>query len=73
MAAQNYGLITGLKMSEVSTKINILGFSQAQMEAFFKTMDEPKFRAVQVMKWIHQFGADDFESMTNVSKNCVKS
>ena len=55
-------------MSEVSTKINILGFSQAQMEAFFKTMDEPKFRAVQVMKWIHQFGADDFESMSNVSK-----
>ena len=55
-------------MSEVSTKINILGFSQTQMEAFFKTMDEPKFRAVQVMKWIHQFGADDFESMSNVSK-----
>lgn len=55
-------MFTGLKMSEVSTKINILGFSQAQMEAFFKTMDEPKFRAVQVMKWIHQFGADDFEA-----------
>ena len=68
MAAQNDVLLTGLKMSEVSTKINILGFSQAQMEAFFSTMDEPKFRAVQVMKWIHQFGVDDFESMTNVSK-----
>jgi 23S rRNA (adenine2503-C2)-methyltransferase len=67
MAAQNYGLLTGFKMSEVNTKINILGFSQAQMEAFFKTMDEPKFRAVQVMKWIHQFGVDDFDSMTKVS------
>ena len=68
MAAQNYVLLTGLKMAEVSTKMNILGFSQTQMETFFKTMDEPKFRAIQVMKWIHQFGADDFESMTNVSK-----
>ncbi|HCH23138.1 MAG TPA: 23S rRNA (adenine(2503)-C(2))-methyltransferase RlmN [Oceanospirillaceae bacterium] len=55
-------------MSEVTQKTNILGFSQAQMEDFFATMGEPKFRATQVLKWIHQFGAEDFESMTNVSK-----
>ena len=55
-------------MSEVTQKTNILGFSQAQMEDFFATLGEPKFRATQVLKWIHQFGAEDFESMTNVSK-----
>ena len=55
-------------MSEVSAKTNILGFSPSQMEAYFKAMNEPRFRAIQVMKWIHQFGAEDFESMTNVSK-----
>jgi len=36
MAAQKYVLLTGFIMSEVSTKMNILGFSQAQMEAFFQ-------------------------------------
>ena len=55
-------------MSEVTQKTNILGFSQAQMEDFFAAMGEPKFRATQVLKWIHQFGADDFDAMTNVSK-----
>ena len=55
-------------MTNEVQKTNILGFSQAQMEEFFVTLGEPKFRATQVLKWIHQFGADDFESMTNVSK-----
>ena len=55
-------------MSKVAQKTNILGFPQSQMEDFFATLGEPKFRATQVLKWIHQFGADDFESMTNVSK-----
>ncbi len=27
-----------------------------------------KFRADQVMKWIHHFAVDDFAAMTNVSK-----
>lgn len=52
----------------MTQKTNILGFSQAQMEDFFADMGEPKFRATQVLKWIHQFGADDFDAMTNVSK-----
>lgn len=52
----------------MTQKTNILGFSQAQMEDFFAAMGEPKFRATQVLKWIHQFGADDFDAMTNVSK-----
>ena len=52
----------------MTQKTNILGFSQAQMEDFFADLGEPKFRATQVLKWIHQFGADDFDAMTNVSK-----
>lgn len=49
-------------------KVNLLGFSQAKMEAFFESIGEKKFRAVQVLKWIHQMGVDDFEQMTNISK-----
>ncbi|RYY76115.1 MAG: 23S rRNA (adenine(2503)-C(2))-methyltransferase RlmN [Gammaproteobacteria bacterium] len=52
-----------------STKVNLLGMSEAKLIAFFETLGEPKFRAVQVLKWIHQLGADNFEDMTNVSKS----
>ena len=49
-------------------KINLLGLSRKQMEAFFTDMGEKAFRATQVMKWIYQEGADDFDAMTNLSK-----
>ncbi|HOY24395.1 MAG TPA: 23S rRNA (adenine(2503)-C(2))-methyltransferase RlmN, partial [Cellvibrio sp.] len=52
-----------------STKVNLLGLSEAKLIAFFETLGEPKFRAVQVLKWIHQLGADSFDDMTNVSKS----
>ena len=52
-----------------SAKVNLLGMSEAKLIAFFETLGEPKFRAVQVLKWIHQLGADNFEDMTNVSKS----
>ncbi len=38
------------------------------MEAFFLAHGEPKFRATQVLKWIHHFGLDDFDAMTNIGK-----
>src|SRR3954470_9977132 len=52
-----------------AAKVNLLGLSEAKLIAFFETLGEPKFRAVQVLKWIHQLGADNFEDMTNVSKS----
>jgi 23S rRNA (adenine2503-C2)-methyltransferase len=50
-------------------KVNLLGMSEAKLVAFFETIGEKKFRAVQVLKWIHQYGADNFDDMTNVSKD----
>lgn len=50
-------------------KINLLGFSKAKMEDFFDSIGEKRFRAIQVVKWIHQQGATDFEQMTNLSKS----
>ncbi|WP_346795696.1 23S rRNA (adenine(2503)-C(2))-methyltransferase RlmN [Halomonas sp. Bachu 37] len=48
---------------------NLLGLSREAMEAFFLSIGEKKFRAAQVMKWIHHEGCDDFASMTNLSKS----
>lgn len=52
-----------------SAKVNLLGMPEAKLVAFFESMGEKKFRAIQVMKWIHQLGADNFDAMTNVSKD----
>lgn len=51
-----------------TTKINLLGLSRLQLEQFFGSLGEKPFRAGQLMKWIHQFGVDDLEQMTNISK-----
>ncbi|GGX38465.1 23S rRNA (adenine(2503)-C(2))-methyltransferase RlmN [Saccharospirillum salsuginis] len=57
-------------MSEPNTqKVNLLGMGLPALEAFFvDTLGEKKFRAVQVMKWIHQRGVDNFDDMTDISK-----
>ncbi|MGB3609314.1 MAG: 23S rRNA (adenine(2503)-C(2))-methyltransferase RlmN [Cellvibrio sp.] len=49
-------------------KVNLLGLPETKLVAFFESLGEKRFRAVQVMKWIHQLGADNFDAMTNVSK-----
>jgi len=66
---------TGVKMNpgsdpnETSTnKVNLLGMTRPQMEDFFESIGEKRFRAHQIMKWIHFFGVDDFEAMTNLGK-----
>lgn len=52
----------------VAEKTNLMGLSQAKLEAFFETLGEKRFRAAQLLKWIHQLGVTDFDEMTNVSK-----
>lgn len=52
-----------------SARTNLLGMTRQQLEGFFSGMGEKPFRAVQVMKWIHQHGVDDFDSMTDLSKS----
>jgi len=54
--------------SSIPAKVNLLGMSQDKLEAFFLGLGEKKFRAAQILKWIHQMGVDDFDEMTNVSK-----
>ncbi|BFM20580.1 23S rRNA (adenine(2503)-C(2))-methyltransferase RlmN [Gilvimarinus japonicus] len=49
-------------------KVNLLGLPESKLVAFFESMGEKRFRAAQVLKWIHQLGVDDFDEMTNISK-----
>lgn len=52
----------------MSDKLNLLDLTRDQMVEFFKDIDEKPFRAPQVFKWLHQFVADDFDQMSNISK-----
>ena len=48
-------------------KVNLLGFSYESLVDFFQSIDQPSFRAPQLMKWVHQRGVIDFMQMTDFS------
>ncbi|TVZ39614.1 23S rRNA (adenine2503-C2)-methyltransferase [Alteromonadaceae bacterium 2753L.S.0a.02] len=65
----NTGAVETVQSEPSGEKINLLGMSQGRMEAFFASLGEKKFRATQVLKWVHQLGVTDFHQMTNISKD----
>ncbi len=54
--------------SEAPTRVNLLGMSRAQLEEYFIELGEKRFRAQQIMKWIHHQGVTDFAQMSNLGK-----
>jgi len=50
-------------------RINLLGLNLKGLETFFADMGEKRFRAAQVLQWLHHFGVDDLNAMTNISKS----
>lgn len=51
-----------------ATGINLLDFDHEGLKRFAVGLGEQPFRAVQLLKWIHQLGVDDFDAMTNLSR-----
>ena len=49
--------------------VNLLEFDAERLAGFFAEIGEKPFRARQVMRWIHQFGQSEFESMSDLSKD----
>jgi len=52
----------------VKTVKNIKQFTLTDLEQFFETIGEKKFRARQVWEWLWQKHAHTFADMTNLSK-----
>lgn len=50
-------------------KHNLFNYDQAGLEQYFIELGQPKYRAQQVLKWIHQEGIRNFDVMTNLSKD----
>ena len=49
--------------------VNLLNFNLEELTAFFAEIGEKPFRAKQVLRWMHQFGADDFAEMSDLAKS----
>ena len=60
---------SGTIESEASkVPVNLMGLTRVQMEQFFEDMGEKRFRAQQVLKWIHHAGITQIEEMSNLGK-----
>lgn len=52
----------------VKIQTNLLGMDRTSLEDFFVARGEQPYRAVQLLKWIHNRGIVDFDLMTDMSK-----
>lgn len=50
-----------------NSRPNLLDFTQEEMENFIIGLGKEKFRARQIMKWLHQKNVSSFEEMTTLS------
>jgi len=50
------------------TAVNLLDFDLDGLAAFCERLGEKRFRAVQLMRWIHQRGESEFERMSDLAK-----
>jgi 23S rRNA (adenine2503-C2)-methyltransferase len=55
--------------SKFTILVNLLDLDLPGLVAFFESLGEKPFRARQVMHWLHQYGADDFQQMTDLAKS----
>ena len=62
-------LNTAEQFTPQPVKTNLLGLSVSKLGDFFEQLGEKRFRATQMVKWIHQMGECDFDQMTNLSKS----
>lgn len=56
-------------MNTTATIRNIRDLSLSDLQNYFASLEEKKFRASQVYQWLWQKGAMDFQSMSNLSKD----
>ncbi len=54
--------------ASAASRTNLLDLDREALEGFLAEFGEKPFRAVQLVKWIHQRRVFDFEAMTDISK-----
>jgi 23S rRNA (adenine2503-C2)-methyltransferase len=56
----------GLQPNE---RVNLLGLSKAELEAFVGSLSNKPFRARQLMNWLYKRGVSDIAAMTDLAKD----
>ena len=49
--------------------VNLLDFDREGLAAYCEQLGEKRFRATQLFRWIHQKGAADFDTMSDLAKS----
>jgi 23S rRNA (adenine2503-C2)-methyltransferase len=55
--------------SDVKQLPNLLDFTLEEMEELISSSGKEKYRARQIMKWLHQSGSTSFDAMTTLSRD----
>jgi 23S rRNA (adenine2503-C2)-methyltransferase len=50
-------------------RVNLLDLDAGAMQRWFASIGEKPFRARQVLRWVHQRGAQDFDAMTDIARS----
>jgi 23S rRNA (adenine2503-C2)-methyltransferase len=57
------------RVAAPAAPINLFGLDREQLRARFAEMGEKPYRADQIMQWIYRRGKDNFDEMSNISKD----
>jgi 23S rRNA (adenine2503-C2)-methyltransferase len=49
--------------------VNLLDFDRDALSAYIERLEEKRFRALQLFRWIHQRGASDFAQMSDLARS----
>ena len=55
-------------IAQNSDRVNLLDLDREGLVAFCEQMGEKRFRAIQLLRWIHRHCEGDFEKMTDLAK-----
>ena len=52
--------------------LNIYDLSKEELENYFESIGDKKFRAVQILEWLYRKKVTSFDEMTNLSKKAIE-
>ena len=50
---------------------NIYNYSLNELEEYFVSIGEKKFRATQIFEWLYRMRINSFDEMTNISQKTI--
>jgi len=56
-------------LADTAERVNLLGLTRPELEAFVAGLGSKPFRARQLMNWIYKRGVGDFEAMTDLARD----